>query len=71
MHDAVAVPDRIVPMSFGLSPWAICEVSESMKCAWPPSWVMPASNELRVRVDLSKKIRNAFCAEGARSARRS
>ena len=29
-----------------------------MKCAWAPSWVAPASKELRVRVDLSKKNRN-------------
>ena len=45
-------------MSFGDSPCAAWEVSAAMKWACAPSWVAPASNELRVRVDLSKKNRN-------------
>ncbi len=47
----------MMPMSRGDSPWATCDVSAEMKCAWAPSCVAPASNELRVRVDLSKKNR--------------
>ena len=42
-------------MSFGLSPWATCVFSASRKIACPPSWVIPDSNALRVRVDLSRK----------------
>ena len=44
-------------MSFGDSPCAACEVSAEMKWACAPSCVAPASKELRVRVDLSKKKR--------------
>ncbi len=42
-------------MSFGLSPCATWVLSASRKIAWPPSWVMPVSKALRVRVDLSRK----------------
>src|SRR5579872_3698255 len=47
----------MMPVSLGLSPWETCMASAVRKCAWPPSCVMPASNEFRVRVDLSKNIR--------------
>ena len=46
-----------MPVSLGLSPCDTCITSAVRKCAWPPSCVIPASNELRVRVDLSKNIR--------------
>ena len=38
-------------MSFGLSPWETWVLSASRKIACPPSWVMPVSKALRVRVD--------------------
>src|ERR1017187_4372653 len=47
----------MMPVSLALSPWEICIASEVRKCPCPPSCVMPASKEFRVRVDLSKNIR--------------
>jgi len=47
----------MTPVSWADSPWAICEVSALMKWACAPSWVAPASKELRVRVELSKNMR--------------
>src|ERR1035438_1219591 len=47
----------MMPVSLALSPCEICITSEVRKCPCPPSCVMPASKELRVRVDLSKNIR--------------
>src|SRR5574341_74021 len=48
----------MMPMSCGVSPWAIWEVFASIKCACPPNCVMPASNAFRVRVLRSRKIMN-------------
>ena len=58
--------DRMIPMSFGLSPCATCVLSASRKCACPPSWVMPASNALRVRVDLSRNSMNSVLSGSRR-----
>src|ERR1035438_10450001 len=44
----------MMPVSLGLSPCETCITSAVRKWAWPPSCVIPASNEFRVRVDLSK-----------------
>src|ERR1035438_862909 len=47
----------MMPVSLALSPCEICITSEVRKCPCPPSCVIPASKEFRVRVDLSKNIR--------------
>jgi len=51
--------DRMMPMSFGLSPWATWVLSASRKIPCPPSCAMPASNAFRVRVDLSRNSMNS------------
>ena len=43
-----------MPVSLAFSPWPICVALGVSQMAWPPSWVMPVSKELRVRVDSSK-----------------
>ena len=53
-------------VSLADSPWEICILSAVRSWAWPPSWVMPASMELRVRVDCSKKIMNRVLSGSSR-----
>src|SRR5258708_32912371 len=50
--------DRILPISLGVSPCEICILSGSKNMAWPPRRVIPASNEVRVRVEEKKKSIN-------------
>src|SRR6266700_7243333 len=63
--------ERILPISLGVSPWEICILSGSRKIAWPPSLVMPASKELRVRVDEKKKSMKRVLSSNKREGRSS
>src|SRR5260221_11873387 len=61
--------DRILPISLGVSPCEICILSGSRKTAWPPRRVIPASNELRVRVEEKKKSINRVLSSRKRVGR--
>ena len=61
--------ERILPISFGVSPCEICILSGSRKIACPPRRVMPASNELRVRVEEKKKSMKRVLSSSRRVGR--
>src|SRR5258708_37668187 len=63
--------DRILPISLGVSPCEICILSGSRKIAWPPRRVIPASKELRVRVEEKKKSINRVLSSSKRVGRSS
>src|SRR5579863_7287233 len=63
--------ERILPISFGVSPCEICILSGSRKIACPPRRVIPASKELRVRVDEKKKSMNRVLSASSRVGRSS
>src|SRR5258708_37798539 len=61
--------DRILPISLGVSPCEICILSGSKNIAWPPRRVIPASNELRARVEGKKKRINRVLSSSKREGR--
>src|SRR5258708_5763368 len=71
----IAIPcpyeERILPISLGVSPCEICILSGSKKMAWPPRRVIPASKELRVRVEEKKKSINRVLSSSKRVGRSS
>src|SRR6266568_3507005 len=63
--------ERILPISLGVSPCEICILSGSKKIACPPRRVMPASKELRVRVEEKKKSIKRVLSSSSREGRSS
>src|SRR5215470_7054118 len=63
--------ERILPISLGVSPCEICILSGSKKIACPPRRVIPASKELRVRVEEKKKSINRVLSSSKRVGRSS
>src|SRR5579859_2361215 len=63
--------ERILPISLGVSPCEICILSGSRKMACPPRRVIPASKELRVRVDEKKKSMKRVLSSSSREGRSS
>src|SRR6266581_282947 len=63
--------ERILPISLGVSPCEICILSGSKKIACPPRRVIPASKELRVRVEEKKKSTNRVLSSSNRVGRSS
>src|SRR5579859_6063388 len=61
--------ERILPISLGVSPCEICILSGSRKMACPPRRVIPASKELRVRVDEKKKSMKSVLSRSSRVGR--
>src|SRR6202165_4720392 len=61
--------ERILPISFGVSPCEICILSGSRKMACPPRRVMPASNELRARAGEKKKSMKRVLSSSRRVGR--